>query len=159
MIDAVSQLGILLLLLLTGMETDLKLVRKVGQAAIGISVAGICLPFVCGFALGEFMPAGMLPSPDQRLIASLFLGTALSISSLKIVAMVVREMNFSRRNVGQVILASAVIDDTSGGSSSPSPSAWRATARSMRCRSPKAFSELRLSSPSASPSAVGWCSV
>ncbi len=114
MIDAVSQLGILLLLLLTGMETDLKLVRKVGRAAISISVAGICLPFVCGFALGEFMPAGMLPNPDQRLIASLFLGTALSISSLKIVATVVREMNFMRRNVGQVILASAVIDDTIG---------------------------------------------
>ena len=39
----------------------------------------------------------MLPDPDKRLITSLFLGTALSISSVKIVAMVVREMNFMRR--------------------------------------------------------------
>jgi Kef-type K+ transport system membrane component KefB/nucleotide-binding universal stress UspA family protein len=44
----------------------------------------------------------------------LLLGTALSISSVKIVAVVVREMNFMRRNIGQVILASAVIDDTIG---------------------------------------------
>src|SRR6202023_2800353 len=56
----------------------------------------------------------MLPHPEHRLITSLFLGTALSISSVKIVAMVVRQMNFMRRNVGQVIIASAVIDDTLG---------------------------------------------
>src|SRR6266536_3076857 len=114
MIDAVSQLGILMLLLLTGMEIDLRLVRKVGRAAASVSLAGISLPFLCGFALGEFLPDAMLPKPDQRLITSLFLGTALSISSIKIVAMVVREMNFMRRNVGQIIVASAIIDDSIG---------------------------------------------
>jgi Kef-type K+ transport system membrane component KefB/nucleotide-binding universal stress UspA family protein len=56
----------------------------------------------------------MLPDPDKRLITALFLGTALSIASVKIVAMVVSEMNFMRRIVGQVILASAIIDDTVG---------------------------------------------
>ena len=56
----------------------------------------------------------MLPRPEIRLVTSLFLGTALSISSVKIVAMVVREMGFLRRKVGQVILASAIIDDTIG---------------------------------------------
>jgi K+:H+ antiporter len=114
MIDGVSQLGILMLLLLTGMEIDLRLVRKAGAAAASVSLAGISLPFLCGFALGEFLPDAMLPKPDQRLITSLFLGTALSISSIKIVAMVVREMNFMRRNVGQVIVASAIIDDSIG---------------------------------------------
>ncbi|GGH10424.1 Na+/H+ antiporter [Alsobacter metallidurans] len=114
MIDAVSQLGIMLLLLLTGMETDLGLVRKVRRAAFSVSVAGVAVPFACGFALGEFLPDAMLPRPELRLITSLFLGTALSISSVKIVAMVVREMNFLRRNIGQVIVASAIIDDTIG---------------------------------------------
>lgn len=114
MIDGIAQFGILLLLLLTGMETDLKLVRKVGKAAIAISIAGILVPFACGFALGEFLPDALLPRPDQRLVASLFMGTALSISSVKIVAVVVREMNFMRRNVGQIIVATAVIDDTIG---------------------------------------------
>lgn len=114
MIDGIAQFGILLLLLLTGMETDLKLVRKVGRAAIAISIAGILVPFACGFALGEFLPDALLPNPQQRLVASLFMGTALSISSVKIVAVVVREMNFMRRNVGQIIVATAVIDDTIG---------------------------------------------
>lgn len=114
MIDGIAQVGILLLLLLTGMETDLKLVRRVGKAAIAISIAGILVPFACGFALGEFLPDALLPDPQERLVASLFMGTALSISSVKIVAVVVREMNFMRRNVGQIIVATAVIDDTIG---------------------------------------------
>ena len=114
MIDAVSQFGILLLLLLTGMETDLKLVRQTGRAALFASLMGIVIPFLCGVGLGEMLPDSMLPDPGKRLITSLFLGTALSIASVKIVAMVVREMNFMRRVVGQVILASAIIDDSIG---------------------------------------------
>jgi Kef-type K+ transport system membrane component KefB/nucleotide-binding universal stress UspA family protein len=114
MIDAVSQLGILMLLLLTGMETDLSVVRKSRRAAFAVSLTGIAVPFACGFALGEMLPDTILPNPGQRLITSLFLGTALSISSVKIVAMAVREMNFMRRTVGQVIVASAIIDDTIG---------------------------------------------
>ncbi len=114
MLDALSQFGILMLLLLTGMETDLKLVRQTGRASVFASLAGIVLPFACGVALGEMLPDSMLPDPDKRLITSLFLGTALSIASVKIVATVIREMNFMRRTVGQVILASAIIDDTVG---------------------------------------------
>jgi Kef-type K+ transport system membrane component KefB/nucleotide-binding universal stress UspA family protein len=114
MIDAISQFGILLLLLLTGMETDLKLVRKTGRASLFASLMGIVIPFLCGVGLGEMLPDSMLPDPGKRLITSLFLGTALSIASVKIVAMVVREMNFMRRVVGQVILASAIIDDSIG---------------------------------------------
>src|SRR3954467_3792890 len=114
MIDGISQFGILLLLLLTGMETDLKLVKKVGRAAFSISITGVAVPFACGFTLGQFMPDWLLPHPDQRLITSLFLGTALSISSIKIVAAIVREMGFTRRNLGQVIVASAICEDTIG---------------------------------------------
>jgi len=100
MIDAVSQLGILMLLLLTGMETDLRLVKRVGRAAIAVSATGVAIPFICGFALGEMLPDSILPKPEARFVTSLFLGTALSISSVKIVAMVVREMNFMRRDLG-----------------------------------------------------------
>jgi K+:H+ antiporter len=114
MLDAVSQFGVLMLLLLTGMETDLKLVRRTGGASLIASLAGIIVPFICGVALGQALPDSMLPDPGKRLITSLFLGTALSIASVKIVATVIREMNFLRRRVGQIILASAIIDDTIG---------------------------------------------
>jgi Kef-type K+ transport system membrane component KefB/nucleotide-binding universal stress UspA family protein len=114
MLDAVSELGVLMLLLLTGMETDLQMVRRVGRAAIAVALAGVAIPFACGFALGEMLPAQYLPKPDARLVTAIFLGTALSISSVKIVAMVVREMNFMRRDLGQIIVASAILEDTIG---------------------------------------------
>ena len=114
MLDAVSQLGILLLLLLTGMETDLSVIRNCRRAAVSVSIAGIAIPFVCGVLLGEWLPADLLPDPNKRFITALFLGTALSISSVKIVALLVRELGFLRRTVGQVIVASAIIDDTVG---------------------------------------------
>ena len=115
MIDGVGQLGVLMLLLLTGMETDLELVSKVRRAAASVSMTGIAVPFLCGFLTGEFLlPDSLLPTPERRLVTALFLGTALSISSIKIVAMVVREMNFMRRDLGQVIIASAIIEDSIG---------------------------------------------
>jgi len=112
MIDAVAQLGILMLLLLAGMETDLSVVTKLRRTALSVSLTGIAIPFACGFMIGEVVPATMLPHPEQRLITALFVGTALSISWVKIVATVIREMNFLRRTIGQLIVASAIIDDT-----------------------------------------------
>jgi Kef-type K+ transport system membrane component KefB/nucleotide-binding universal stress UspA family protein len=114
LIEGVAQLGVLMLLLLTGMETDLPLVRRVGRAAVMVAIAGVAIPFACGVALGEMLPDSLLPKPDARLVTSLFLGIALSISSVKIVAMVVREMNFMRRDIGQIIVASAILEDTIG---------------------------------------------
>jgi Kef-type K+ transport system membrane component KefB/nucleotide-binding universal stress UspA family protein len=114
MLDAVAQLGILLLLLMTGMETDLGVFREARRPALSISLSGVVLPFACGIVLGALLPESMLPSPSRRLLTALFLGTALAISSVKIVALVVRDLGFVRRTVGQVIIASSILDDAIG---------------------------------------------
>ena len=112
MIDAISQIGILLLLLLTGMETNLSLVNRKRRAVISTSVFGIAVPFVCGVLLAYAMPDTLMPNPAARVVTALFLGTALSISSVKIVAMVLIEVGAIRRDLGQLILATAILDDT-----------------------------------------------
>jgi Kef-type K+ transport system membrane component KefB/nucleotide-binding universal stress UspA family protein len=112
MIDAVSQIGILLLLLLTGMETNLALVNRRRRAVLSTSLFGIAVPFAAGVALAYAMPPGVLPSPAARLVTALFLGTALSVSSVKIVGMVLLEVGALRRDLGQLILATAILDDT-----------------------------------------------
>jgi Kef-type K+ transport system membrane component KefB/nucleotide-binding universal stress UspA family protein len=114
LLAGLSDMGVMMLLLLTGMETDLKLVRKVGTPAVLVTILGVGVPFACGVAAAFFIPQSVLPSGSTRLVTALFLGTALSISSIKIVAMVVREMNFMRRNIGQIIIASAIMQDTIG---------------------------------------------
>jgi len=112
MIDAVSQIGILLLLLLTGMETNLALVNRKRRAVIATSLAGIAVPFLSGFLLAYALPTDLIPDTNTRLVTALFLGTALSISSVKIVAMVLMEVGAIRRDLGQLILATAILDDT-----------------------------------------------
>jgi len=87
------------------METDLALVKRVRRTAAITSAAGIVIPFGCGYVLGEMLPDSVLPDPNRRLLTSLFLATALSISSVKIVAAVLREVDYLRRNLGQVILS------------------------------------------------------
>jgi Kef-type K+ transport system membrane component KefB/nucleotide-binding universal stress UspA family protein len=58
------------------------------------------------------LPASVLPSPAARLVTALFLGTALAVSSVKIVGMVLLEVGGLRRDLGQLILATAILDDT-----------------------------------------------
>jgi Kef-type K+ transport system membrane component KefB/nucleotide-binding universal stress UspA family protein len=111
MIDGLAQVGILMLLLLTGMETNLALVNRRRRAVAASSLSGILVPFACGFATAYVLPAGIVPAPETRLVTALFLGTALSISSVKIVAMVLMEVGATRRDLGQLILATAILDD------------------------------------------------
>jgi len=96
------------------METNLSVFRDARRPAISVSLSGVVVPFLCGCLLGALLPEAMLPHAQRRLVTTLFLGTALSISSVKIVALVVRDLGFLRRTVGQVILAAAVLDDTIG---------------------------------------------
>jgi Kef-type K+ transport system membrane component KefB len=99
MLQSFADFGILLLAL-TGMEVDVGLLRKIGSPALRVSFAGITVPFLCGVAFGFAAPASLIPNPDQRLATALFLGVALSISSIKIVAAVVRELNHARGRSG-----------------------------------------------------------
>jgi Kef-type K+ transport system membrane component KefB/nucleotide-binding universal stress UspA family protein len=112
MIDAISQIGILLLLLLTGMETNLAMVQRRKRAVIASSLTGIAIPFALGVALAYALPSEAIPMHENKLVTALFLGTALSISSVKIVAMVLIDIGAMRRDLGQLILSTAILDDT-----------------------------------------------
>ncbi|HEY1944703.1 MAG TPA: cation:proton antiporter [Roseiarcus sp.] len=114
MLDGVADFGVLLLLLLTGMDTDVGLVRRIGAPAVSVSVMGVGVPLVFGVALGLGLPTALLPDSGRRLISALFLGVALAISSIKILAMVVRDMNFARRDLGQIIISASILEDSLG---------------------------------------------
>jgi hypothetical protein len=44
LIAGISNIGVMMLLLLTGMETDMKLVRRVGAPALAVAAAGVAVP-------------------------------------------------------------------------------------------------------------------
>jgi Kef-type K+ transport system membrane component KefB/nucleotide-binding universal stress UspA family protein len=114
LLEVVGLLGMVLLLLLTGLETDLKLLRHLGRAAFIASVMGMVVPFVSGLALGALMPGEYLANPDHRVLFSLFLATAMAISAMPVIAKILMDLGLTRRNIGLVILSAGVVDDTAG---------------------------------------------
>ena len=114
LLELVGTLGMILLLLLTGFETDLRLLRNLGRAALVASLTGMVVPFAAGYALGMWMPAGYLAQPDQRVIFSGFLATAMAISAMPVIAKILMDLDLTRRDIGMVILSAGVIDDTVG---------------------------------------------
>jgi Kef-type K+ transport system membrane component KefB len=102
------------LLLLTGLETDIKLIKRHARTAIGVSFGGITVTFGTGFMLGQYLPEFLLADPDERLIFSLFVATAMAISAIPVIAKVLMDMNLMRRDIGQTILAAGMSDDTTG---------------------------------------------
>jgi Kef-type K+ transport system membrane component KefB/nucleotide-binding universal stress UspA family protein len=114
LLEVVGLLGMVLLLLLTGLETDLRLLRNLGRAAIVASAMGMVVPFAMGFGLGMWMPESYLAQPDQRGLFSAFLATAMAISAMPVIAKILMDLDLTKRNIGLVILSAGVVDDTAG---------------------------------------------
>ena len=114
LLEVVSWLGVIMLLILTGLETDVALIARKGKGAAAISLGGIAVPFVTGVALGFVLPTNFVAAPDKRLVFALFIGTAMSISAIPVIAKVLMEMKIIRRDIGQITLAAGMIDDTVG---------------------------------------------
>jgi Kef-type K+ transport system membrane component KefB len=114
LLETVGLLGMALLLLLTGLETDLKLLKNLGRAALVASVLGMLVPFISGFLLGLWMPETYLAQPDRRVLFASFIATAMAISAMPVIAKILMDLDLTRRNIGLVILSAGVVDDTAG---------------------------------------------
>jgi Kef-type K+ transport system membrane component KefB len=105
-IHVLSELGVLLLLFLIGLETDIRRLLSVGGASFSVAVAGVALPFAAGYGVG--IAAGYPAT------VSLFLGAALTATSVGITARVLSDLGHLKSDESQVILGAAVIDDILG---------------------------------------------
>jgi len=98
-----SEIGVLLLMFLAGLETDLNQLKKNWKAAFAVAILGILLPFVGGFGIGELFG---LNTPY-----SLFIGVLLCATSVSITVQVLKDMNRLNSPEGSTILGAAVVDD------------------------------------------------
>jgi len=114
LLEVISLLGAMFLLLITGLETDIQLIKRHARTAVSVSFGGITITFITGFFLGQYLPDFLLADPDERLVFALFVATAMSISAIPVIAKVLMDMNLMRRDIGQTILAAGMSDDTIG---------------------------------------------
>lgn len=106
-IQLLAQIGIILLLFEVGIETDIGNLSSAGLKALVVAVGGVVLPFALGFSISYY-------SFNFSLLASLFIGSTLTATSIGITLRVLRDLKKQESHEAQVIIGAAVIDDIIG---------------------------------------------
>ncbi len=106
-IERIGGLGLLCLLFLTGLESDLDELIRVGFQATTVAVVGVILPFILGML-------GLIYLFHAPVIVALFAGAALTATSIGITASVLKDLGQLSSKEGQIIIGAAVLDDILG---------------------------------------------
>lgn len=114
LIDAVGQIGVLLLVGVTGAQLDTAMMRSRGGTGVRISLAGLLLPFALGAGAGLLAPRELIAGHTQRGTFALFLGVAMSVTAIPVIAKILADMNLLHRDVGQLTLTAGTVDDAVG---------------------------------------------
>ncbi|NMB80665.1 MAG: PTS transporter subunit EIIA [Ignavibacteria bacterium] len=114
-LNGITLLGVVMLLLISGIEIDLSLVLRQSKAAAIISLLGIIFPFGIGFFSAYLFPQYLgLTNYNLRLVYALFVGTALSITALPVVARTLMDLQIFKSEIGYLIMAAAMFNDLIG---------------------------------------------
>ena len=102
-----AELGVILLMFVAGLETDLAEMRRVGTVAFWAAFGGVLMPLVAGSLTATLYGLPLLWT-------GIFIGTILTATSVSISAQTLMELNALRSREGSTILGAAVIDDVLG---------------------------------------------
>jgi Kef-type K+ transport system membrane component KefB len=102
---ALAEIGVIILLFEVGLESDLGEMLQVGLSSFVVALLGTLASFALGYA------AASLFLPDAPLLARLFVGAALTATSVGITARVLRDTGKLQTRTARIILGAAVIDD------------------------------------------------
>src|SRR5262249_18068404 len=114
MLDAVGLVGVLLLVGITGMSLDLGLLRRRGATPMVVSAGGLLVPLGFGIAAGFALPSTLLTAGTHRTVFAGFVGVAMCVSAIPVIAKTLLEMRLMHRNVGQLIISAADVGDVVG---------------------------------------------
>ncbi len=105
-VQVMAEIGVILLMFVAGMETDLREMRRVGRVAFWTALGGVLLPLVGGAAAARLFGYGWGEG--------FFMGAVLTATSVSISAQTLMELKSLRSREGSTILGAAVIDDVMG---------------------------------------------
>lgn len=112
--DGITNLAVIMLLFVAGMEVQLQIILKQGKTAVYTSFTSMVIPFLLGFAAVWFFPNFFHYTPDRKLVYSLFFGIAMAVSALPVITRILMDLNLFKTKVGMVIIAAAIFDDLTG---------------------------------------------
>ena len=105
-VQVLAEIGVVLLMFVAGIETDLKEMRRVGKVAFWAALGGVALPLAGGAAAAHLFGYGWGEG--------FFMGAVLTATSVSISAQTLIELKSLRSKEGSTILGAAVIDDVMG---------------------------------------------
>lgn len=106
-IRLLAEIGIILLLFEVGLETDVRRLTQSGRESAIAALGGFIIPFIFGYLVCRFLFG-------QDLLLSLFVGGALTATSIGVTVRILRDVGRQDSQEGQVVLGAAVIDDVLG---------------------------------------------
>ncbi len=104
--SALSEIGVLFLLFLVGLETKPGDIFRVGARATLVAILGVIVPFIFGYATMWLW--------GRTQIEAIFTGAAMVATSVGITARVLGQMGLLSLETSRIILGAAVIDDILG---------------------------------------------
>ncbi len=113
-LSAFSQVGVVLILFSSGLETDLNELKHSGFAATCIALAGVLVPMALGAVGALLFMNGFGEYSHDKLLNAIFVGTILAATSVGITVETLKEIGKLNTKVGQTVVSAAVIDDVIG---------------------------------------------
>ncbi len=112
-LSAMAQVGLVLLMLLIGLEFPFDRLRQAARASALVAVAGIVVPFAASYALAGYLYA-LSPVAAPELAFRLFFATAVSITAIPIMGRILMHTRLTRTRMGLTSITAAAIDDVLG---------------------------------------------
>lgn len=106
LISELAEVGVILLMFLAGLETDMQEFKKSAFASTLVAISGVVVPFVGGFALSYLF--------GYEMTTAIFIGALLVATSVSISVQTLKELGRLKSKEGVTILGAAVLDDVLG---------------------------------------------
>src|SRR6185369_6966873 len=108
MLGGITTISVIMLLFVAGMEVELSVIRQQGKTAFKASLVGLVIPMALGFLAGKYFYHWLGESGGKDNLAfSLFMGTAMAISALPVIARTLMDLDLFKTKVGMIIIAAA----------------------------------------------------
>jgi Kef-type K+ transport system membrane component KefB len=114
MLETVGWIGVLFLLLETGLEVDFSSAWRQRGDALKIALTDIVVPVVIGFGASMLLPDGYLAQPGHRIAFALFMAMVLAISAMPVAARALYDLNLSKTDLGFLIMSAMSVNDIIG---------------------------------------------
>lgn len=104
------------LLLVAGLEVELSVAIRQGKSAVLIALIGMAIPFAMGMGVAMAAPGllGMEGEIEHHLAFGIFVGIAVSITALPVIAKILIDLNIFKADLGMLIMSAAIINDIVG---------------------------------------------